>query len=295
MNYLFLHNPELSFYTQTSQVTKEQQREIFFQAFKLLEVACSSGQIANYGVSSNNFNLSLDSEDRIDVKELHAIASAASKSCKPHFRAIQTPLNLFEQGALLNGTIKDAKDIGLEVMTNRSLTSSFDGKNHLFRDPNDRNIELKYRSIRDDLLAHLFPEDRNLSEQDSAGSRFLMSLINDLERDMLKFQGVQHFLSDLEHSILPLLNKNIEELDDRTFSLIRSFFICYENMIRQISAQGTRKLAVEQGHTLTPETLLQDFALDFVLSKKDIDVVFVGLAKMAHVISLNNRLFNKYI
>lgn len=155
-----LHNPEYFLevaHQQGNSVTDaraEYYRRIA-EAFELLESKAREGKIAAYGISSNTFPKSEGQFDFTSLEECWAIAERIGAD--HHFRVIQLPINLFENGAWMEKnqagraqTVLDfAASKNLGVLVNRPLNAFSGGKLIRLADPpkrgEDRVIEINSR------------------------------------------------------------------------------------------------------------------------------------------------------
>lgn len=104
-------------------------------AFEFLEGAVQRGEIAAYGVSSNNFVLPAGRPERVELARVHAIAREVGGD-DHHFAVVELPFNLYELGALTEPagdpadprltTLAYARREGLGVLGNRPLNAFID-------------------------------------------------------------------------------------------------------------------------------------------------------------------------
>lgn len=129
-----LHNPEyyLEEVAHRKPVGKEDHEEFYRrigEAFRYLEGQVAAGWIRWYGISSNNFPLPASSPTLTSVRRCWEVAEAISSS--HHFRVVQLPLNLYENGGALEPN-NDGKTVlefchekGIGVLLNRPLNAIF--------------------------------------------------------------------------------------------------------------------------------------------------------------------------
>ena len=119
-----LHNPEYYFYSEGA--TQEEYYQRIELAFSELEALVKEGKIRSYGISSNNFILSLDDPK---VTNLERVIEAAEKVSENHsFKWIQFPFNLIEIGALEKhydglSLVDLARSKGIRTAINRPLNA----------------------------------------------------------------------------------------------------------------------------------------------------------------------------
>ncbi len=133
---VLLHNPEYYLVdrrNRTGEVTDEDRVELLRRiaaAFAFFEEEVKRGTIGAYGVSCNTFPAPSDEPTQLSLEGLIAAARAVAED--HHFAVIQTPLNLYETGALqprqvsgegLRSVLDIAAAVDLGVLTNRPLTA----------------------------------------------------------------------------------------------------------------------------------------------------------------------------
>lgn len=105
------------------------------RAFEFLEGAVARGEIAAYGVSSNNFVLPAGRPDRVELARVLELAREVGGP-DHHLAVIELPVNLYELGALTEpagdpgdpglSTLAYARREGLGVLSNRPLNAFVD-------------------------------------------------------------------------------------------------------------------------------------------------------------------------
>ncbi|MDD0853180.1 aldo/keto reductase [Halobacteriovorax sp. GB3] len=123
IDFYLLHNPEYYFYEDNASQDEFYRR--IEKAFLFLEKKVESGEIENYGISSNGFVLSEDDKQHVSLKR---IIEVANKIGAKRFKAIQFPANLIEVGAFEKDSeglslIDRAKQSGLITFSNRPLNA----------------------------------------------------------------------------------------------------------------------------------------------------------------------------
>src|SRR5262245_12576685 len=132
-----LHNPEYFLSHQAHQKTLDPADHAEFyrrmgQAFRFLEEQARRGRIRWYGVSSNNFGLSLAQPEKTSVEQ--CLAEAERITTEHHFRVVQLPINLYESGgALMRGdsgetVLEFCQRSGIGVLANRPLNAFSDNR-----------------------------------------------------------------------------------------------------------------------------------------------------------------------
>ena len=130
---LLLHNPEYYLkWANHNNIDPEVAQTEYLRrievAFRYLESEVESGRIGCYGISSNTFPKPATDYERTDLSAILALAEAISQ--QHHFRVIEFPCNLFEQGAMveenqpMNQTlIEFALDNQVTTLINRPLNA----------------------------------------------------------------------------------------------------------------------------------------------------------------------------
>lgn len=133
-----LHNPEYYLsWAKTNGIPLEEARAEYYsrieKAFRFLETKVEEEVIQYYGISSNTFPKAADDAEFTSLEKVWEIAESISKN--HHFRVIQFPMNLFENGAVLeknqpNGqtVLEFAKEKNIGVLINRPLNAIIENK-----------------------------------------------------------------------------------------------------------------------------------------------------------------------
>ena len=135
-----LHNPEILL-EQLLEEKKNDLESLLVEFYKVIEKAfiwleekVSQGKVLYYGLSSNNLLSALEPTRLISLTSLMECAKKAAKVTKAqvehHFQVIQFPLNPLEMEGY-ESIFKAASELGLDVLINRPLNATRDGK--LFR------------------------------------------------------------------------------------------------------------------------------------------------------------------
>lgn len=180
-----LHNPEYFF----DQKDQENDPEIYYarikRAFTFLEEKVKEGKIKYYGISSNTFITDEEHPKHTSLLRIMGIANEVSSN--HHFKLVQFPMNMIENGAVSN-LIEDktllewCKIFKLETFINRPLNAfTSDG---LIR------------------LASYEFSDEKLSEQDADEA---LSIVLGILKKRWKEQGLEEKVEEL-----PLMKQFIE-------------------------------------------------------------------------------------
>ncbi len=141
LDVLLLHNPEYYLgWAEKNGLSLQDARTEYYRrihrAFEYLETEVERGRIGYYGISSNTFPAAADTADFTHLETVWQIAESISS--EHHFRVIQLPLNILEDGAVLEKNQSDGSSVldfaqarHIGVLINRPL-NAFDGR-HLIR------------------------------------------------------------------------------------------------------------------------------------------------------------------
>lgn len=126
LDVFLLHNPEY-YFNQKKEVSENEFYCRLEEAFCWLETQVDLGRIRYYGISSNTFPLVTEHPNTLNLSRIFSIAQKIS--INHHFKFIQFPFNLFEQGALqLNqdgeSLIEKANRFGVITLGNRPLNAN---------------------------------------------------------------------------------------------------------------------------------------------------------------------------
>ena len=121
------------------------------------------------------------------------------------------------------------------------------------------------------------------------GCRLLQSMIHDLDANLDDIRSFSAYEDDLYAKVVPLIHDTFEELDEDSAQVLQSFFVAHGGAVRHAIAKTTRKLLQEGGDGVKPYDVpegltLQEFALQHLLKKKQVDKVIVGCPKPEHVL-----------
>lgn len=132
-----LHNPEyfLSHQTHHHALNNQDHQEFYqriAQAFRFLENQTKKGKIGWYGISSNHYGLPINDPTMTSIQR--CLSQAQRITSDHHFRVVQLPLNLYENGCALElnnaglSAIDFCRREGLGVLINRPLNAFFNNQ-----------------------------------------------------------------------------------------------------------------------------------------------------------------------
>jgi uncharacterized protein YyaL (SSP411 family)/aryl-alcohol dehydrogenase-like predicted oxidoreductase len=140
LDFCLLHNPEyfLADAARRGERLEKSRDELYRrlkEAFSYLESQVSAGRLAGYGVSTNTAAASSDDYEAISLTRMLAVANEAA-GAEHHFRVLQIPLNLLEDGAAFlqredddadRTLLEIARAEGVAVLVNRPLNAFVGG------------------------------------------------------------------------------------------------------------------------------------------------------------------------
>jgi len=245
----------------------------FFDAFLELEQAVADGKILSYGVSSEAFGIEHSSEYFLPYEDLIALAESASNELhhkKHSFTTIEVPINMLEQNGFK--CAKWAKENGLRVLSSRPLNAQL-GKT-MFRLA-DYDEPYDYYHHLNELL--------EVSDNDMLKS--LYNLIEELDENRHKFGWIGDYDVFLYSQMIPHIKKSLEMLDEKNMQTMLNFVDLFLQDYRKMVAYECSKKTREKLKELFVDCYesMQECALKFLMEKKEIDYIVVGMRKPSYV------------
>lgn len=300
-----LHNPE--YFLQKEQKsgkgvakTREEYYRRIREAILFLESKAREGKIGFYGISSNTFPKSAEEFDFTSLEKCWEMAEAIGPD--HHFRVIQLPANLFEDGAWternqMGGTktvLEFAREKNLGVLINRPLNAFAGDRLIRLSDPPQESaaraseIESRLRS-----LGALEEEGRGIAGDHSPG---LARLIGEKWPLISSHQGWNAFLSQ---SVIPRAQEGLAAMaqatrDSSAYQAWQSRYIeavnfAIESLGDTFEAAGRERLdAVHAGiDPVIPAAMknapLSQKAIWFLRSLPGVSCVLVGMRREEYV------------
>lgn len=265
-----LHNPEyylmheIKAQSNTHEVKEhqEQMQERIQKAFVLLEEKVSEGKIKGYGISSNSFSKYQNHKHFLEYRHLveHAKKAAGGKH---HLKALQLPMNMLENQG--EDAAKWAHSHHLKVLINRPLNALSAGG----------MVRLAEYDLCDDI-------DGLKSELMHCNINFIAMVINELESFKNRFRWAGELDDTLEYQVLPMIARSRAFENDHQRVLLLQYVECYKQRVKQHLSLSVKALMEHEGRLKKEETL-QHAAVEFLLSKKYVDVVLMGLRQKNYV------------
>jgi hypothetical protein len=197
------------------------------------------------------------------------------------FRFIQFPFNVLEQGALTNGTITWAKQKNILAWGNRPMTA-FDSEG-IWRFA-EATFPLDYSRARDAILAHLTPPT-NASEEEINAITWMSNLVSRIDEQLSHFTSIIHWENELAQTILPMIDKEVEELDAKTLELLSAFLHQVGLAVKESGGHLARerlKQVVNNFKSFKNQPL-QRTAFEYVLNQPLIDKVSIHASEPTQI------------
>ena len=283
-----IHNPEYYLLDAINKGIDKDERmdEIYrrlFDSFLGLELEVQEGRIKSYGVSSNSFSKAHDSDEFLPYEDLLTLAEDAAREVgnkKHSFTTIELPINILERDGLKCASW--AKENGLRVLANRPLNAQYE--NMMFRLA-DYDESVEYYNYFNELM----------EVSDNETLRSLFNLLEQLDDNKHKFGWLGDYDSFLYTQIIPHIKKSLESLDEENletiFNFIDLFLQEYRKMVAYECSKNTRVVLKEFFKEC--ELSMQECAIRFLMEKKDIDFILVGMRKSSYVseiLALNSNI-----
>ena len=273
-----IHNPEYYLLDSINKGINKDERldEMYkrlFDAFMGLELEVQNGRIKSYGISSNSFSLSHNSEEFLPYEDLITLASDAANEVGNeihNFTTIELPINLLEREGLKCAAW--AKQNGLRVLVNRPLNAQYD--NFMFR-LSDYDESYEYYNYFNELMEIC---DNELLKP-------MFNLLEQLDDNKHKFGWIGDYDTFLFTQIIPHIKNSLENIDEENretlFTLIDLFLQEYRKMVSYECARNTKIKLKDIFETC--ESSMQECAIKFLHEKEEIDYILVGMRKASYV------------
>lgn len=273
-----IHNPEY-YILDALQKNKDQDETLdnmfdrIYDVFVGLEEEVKSERIASYGISSNSFSKAVNDQEFLPYEDLVTLAQKAAKyagNMKHSFSTIELPINLIETEGLKCASW--AKRNGLRVLANRPL--------------NAQQEELMFRLADYDESSEYYHHLNEIMDVcDNDELRVLFNLIEQLDENKHKFGWLGDYDSFLYSQIIPHIKTTLENIDEENLATmlkyIDMFLVEYRKMVAYECSKSTK---VQLKGALEECTgSLQEYALNFLLQKDNIDYILVGMRKPSYV------------
>jgi aryl-alcohol dehydrogenase-like predicted oxidoreductase len=273
-----IHNPEYIIFEgikkglDREEIIEQLNRRLY-EAFIGLEEEVLNGRIDSYGISSNSFAKNPQDPEFLPYEHLLGLARDAAKEVgneTESFTTIQLPYNLLEREG--EAVIAWAKSQGLRVITNRALNVQKDGFTYRLADYEEPREY--YHALNELLEIAQAPE-----------LKALYNLVEQLDTNKHKYGWIGDYDTFLYSQIIPHIKKTVEniheDLLETLLQYIDNFLEEYRKMVAYECSKQTRKVLEKELQGC--EKTLQQCALEFLLEKKEIDYIAVGMRKPSYV------------
>jgi len=224
------------------------------RAFEVFESFTKQGLLAGYGISSNGL-----ANGQLTPQTI------MSANPGKGFKMVQFPGNLLERSGLSGPPTLWAFEKEYEISVNRPFTA-FDneGSWRLVEAP----FPEQYSAAKDSLLAHITPAPGASPEEIEACS-WMSNLVLRIDEQLSQFTSIVHWESELAERILPMIDKEVEELDGKTLELLSNYFHQFGLAVRESGGHLARERVLSKHPELKKssrfnENPLQQSALEFV-------------------------------
>ena len=244
-----------------------------FDAFLELELAVKEGKILSYGISSDAFSINHSSDYFLPYEDILTLAQDAADEIqneKHSLTTIELPVNMLELEGLKCAAW--AKENGLRVLANRPLNAQLD--------------TLMFRLADYDESTEYYHHLNELLEvTDNEMLKSLYNLIEELDDSKHRFGWIGDYDSFLYAQMIPHIKTSLEVLDEENaqtmLNFIDLFLQEYRKMVSYECSKNTRVKLKEL--FLDCHTSMQECALRFLMAKKEIDFIVVGMRKPSYV------------
>lgn len=288
-----LHNPE--YFLTYSQITDDERRKKEYyrrieQAFIHLEKEVLKGRINYYGISSNTFGLPSDKSNFTSLEKVLEIANRITDN--NHFAVVQFPMNLFEQGGMLNknqisGTktfLQLAEESNLGVLVNRPLNAIV--QNKLIRLADYPVTENRSESEINELIEDLSKQEKNLVEKYASFISITpaerknlidcLSLAEILESNRQNFTTPGNFKEVKGYHLIPRANYAINLLgkyfdDEKAIRALRNYAVTVNILLDSIQSLLAKKQNEKNRHIHKKiDVFLNESQRNLTLSQKSV-------------------------
>lgn len=304
-----LHNPEYFLSHRAHQhALNNQDHDEFYQriarAFRFLEDQTKKGTIGWYGISSNHYGL--PSHDPTMTSIQRCLSQAQQISPDHHFRVVQLPLNLYENGCALEpnndglSSIDFCRREGIGVLINRPLNSFFNNQMIRLADFVPPGKHLPELAKLDSLVSPLREAEQLFANQFKAPllSGFDSGFADLILQIVPQVRTVAHWDWVIEKHLAPPLQRWLEDCrrnyqgvdfwkqwEEQFFQIIRDVLEKIERYLlsqQQEVSDQIRALLEKSGYPQSRASLSQ-IAMSLLLNLDGVSCVLNGMRRMGYV------------
>jgi aryl-alcohol dehydrogenase-like predicted oxidoreductase len=245
----------------------------FFDAFLELEEAVKEGKIDSYGISSDGYSLKHSSDYFLPYEDILVLAQDAAdevKNGKHSLTTIELPINMLELEGLKCASW--AKENSLRVLANRPLNAQFETS--MFR-----------LAEYDEPYEYYHHLNELLEVSDNELLRPLYNLISELDESKHKFGWIGDYERFLYTQMIPHIKTSLEVLDEQNTQTILNFIDLFLQEYKKVvsyECSKTAKIKLKELF-LDCHRSMQECALKFLMDKKEIDFIVLGMRKRSYV------------
>ncbi|MCP3944976.1 MAG: aldo/keto reductase [Desulfobacteraceae bacterium] len=310
-----LHNPEHFLKAETGFSEEEKNIEYYNRirkAFAYLETEVEKGRISFYGVSSNSFSDSKDTDDFTSLTEI--IKVAESVSANHHFKVIQFPLNLLETGGVTEknqpcnrSVLEVANENQIGVIVNRPLNAVLGDRRFRLTEHSDTGqitVEDVNRNIqelieKENIFSGGYVDQFNFNDEVRDRLPGFFSIGKELMNHWKDFHDFVHWKEILYQFFLPRIETAVQIIADNNIvsveheKWISSYLVLVNNTMKQISTYYKGKVAwkknavkdivVEVDKDWSSAGNLSQMAIRAIRSTAGVSSVLVGMRQDNYV------------
>ena len=244
-----------------------------FDAFLELELAVKNKKILSYGISSDAFSVEHMSDYFLPYEDILILAQDAAeevKNKKHSLTTIELPVNMLELDGLKCASW--AKENNLRVLASRPL-NALSSKGMFRLAEYDEGYEYYH---------HL---NELLEVTDNEMLKPLYNLIEELDDTKHKFSFIGDYDSFLYTQMIPHIKTSLEVLDEENATTMLNFIDLFLQEYRKMVSYECSKTTKKQLQKLFEncDGLMQECALKFLMAKKEIDYIVIGMRKPSYV------------
>ena len=244
-----------------------------FDAFLELELAVKNKKILSYGISSDAFSVEHMSDYFLPYEDILTLAQDAAeevKNKKHSLTTIELPVNMLELDGLKCASW--AKENNLRVLASRPL-NALSSKGMFRLAEYDEGYEYYH---------HL---NELLEVTDNEMLKPLYNLIEELDDTKHKFSFIGDYDSFLYTQMIPHIKTSLEVLDEENATTMLNFIDLFLQEYRKMVSYECSKTTKKQLQKLFEncDGLMQECALRFLMAKKEIDYIVIGMRKPSYV------------
>lgn len=297
-----IHNPEYYFRDTSSSPTQKEYYRRLKNALECCEAMVQEGLIRYYGISSNTFPSNQSDHDLTNINEVLKIVQGISEN--NHFKFVQFPVNLVEQGAFLpqydgKSLVDILHENNIRAIANRPLNAEDEDGFIRLAEYTEETFTPEELTADKEQVAHFISLlDQQVKTQSADHSALDFPIVEVLQENYDKIgniTGVVMFYQNLKHNFLiPLFEEEVPENITELFEQLKEKSKKYSRQVMTARAQKIKQQLINnQEIEASDQRPLPVIAVDRLL-EKGIDHVLVGMRKTKYVDQFN-VFFNPHV